>query len=151
MWLVQLFIKLIKFHQHTGVMRLERKCFFESMKRLTVILHFVVIRQGEVSVYCGEPRIKVAVLAAGGLRFTNPPETLPANFQPRVKIPVLTVNGRDDFSAPLQAQQKFSQLFGTAPEHKKHVSLEGGHAPNDFRALFRETLDWLDKYLGRVR
>lgn len=98
-----------------------------------------------------EPRIKVAVLAAGGLRFTNPPETLPANFQPRVKIPVLTVNGRDDFSAPLQAQQKFSQLFGTAPEHKKHVSLEGGHAPNDFRALFRETLDWLDKYLGPVR
>ena len=24
--------------------------------------------------------------------------------------------------------------------------LDGGHVPNDFRALIREVLDWLDKY-----
>jgi formylglycine-generating enzyme required for sulfatase activity/predicted Ser/Thr protein kinase/dienelactone hydrolase len=98
-----------------------------------------------------EPRIKVAVLAAGGLRFNYPPETQPANFMPRVRIPVLTVNGRDDFSTPYEAQVRFFQLFGTPPEHKKQVTLEGGHAPNDMRALFRETLDWFDKYLGPVK
>jgi len=98
-----------------------------------------------------EPRIKVAVLAAGGLSFKYPPETLPSNFMPRVKIPVLAINGRDDFSSPYEAQLRFVELLGTPPGHKKLVSLEGGHVPNDIRALFRETLDWFDKYLGPVR
>ena len=98
-----------------------------------------------------EPRIKVAVLAAGGLRFQYPPETQTANFMPRVKIPVLVINGRDDFSSPYDAQLRFVQLLGTAPEHKKQVTLEGGHVPNDIRELFRETLDWFDQYLGPVR
>ena len=43
------------------------------------------------------------------------------------------------------------ELLGTSAEHKKLVQLEGGHVPNDMRALFRETLDWFDKYLGAVR
>jgi tRNA A-37 threonylcarbamoyl transferase component Bud32/dienelactone hydrolase len=98
-----------------------------------------------------EPRIKVAVIAAGGLRFNYPPETQPANFMPRVKVPVLAINGRDDFSAPYDAQMRLMELLGTPAEHKKHVPLEGGHVPNDFRALFRETLDWFDKYLGPVK
>src|SRR5205085_1254840 len=78
-----------------------------------------------------DPRIKVAVLAAGGLRFNFPPETQPANFMPRVKIPVLLINGRDDFSAPYEAQLRFLELLGTPPALKKHVTLEGGHVPND--------------------
>ncbi|MCA1650584.1 MAG: dienelactone hydrolase family protein, partial [Acidobacteria bacterium] len=98
-----------------------------------------------------EPRIKAAVIAAGGLRYKSPPETQPVNFMPRVKIPVLVINGRDDFSTPLDAQLRFVQLLGTPVEHKKHVALEGGHVPNDMRGLFRETLDWFDKYLGPVR
>ena len=98
-----------------------------------------------------EPRIKVAVIAAGGLRFRYPPETQAVNFMPRVKIPVLVINGRNDFSAPPDAQLRLVQLLGTPAEHKKHVMLEGGHVPNDIRGLFRETLDWFDKYLGPVR
>ena len=98
-----------------------------------------------------EPRIKVAVIAAGGLRFKYPPETQAVNFMPRVRIPVLVINGRDDFSAPYDAQLRLVQLLGTAPQHKKHVALEGGHAPNDVRGLYRETLHWFDKYLGPVR
>jgi uncharacterized damage-inducible protein DinB len=36
---------------------------------------------------------------AGGLRFRNPPpEIQPANFMPHVTVPVLLVNGRDDFT-----------------------------------------------------
>jgi eukaryotic-like serine/threonine-protein kinase len=98
-----------------------------------------------------EPRVKVAVFAAGGLRYNNPPETQPANFMPHVKVPVLLVNGKDDFSVPIAAQKRFFELLGTAPEHKRYVPLEGGHVPQDIRGLFREVLDWYDKYLGAVR
>jgi dienelactone hydrolase len=96
-------------------------------------------------------RIKAAALASGGLRFNYPPEIQPANFAPRVKVPVLMVNGRDDFQAPLPSQRRLFELLGTPPEHKRHVALEGGHVPNDMRGLIREVLDWFDKYLGPVR
>ncbi len=98
-----------------------------------------------------EPRIKVAVFAAGGLRFNVPPEVHTANFMPRVKIPVLLVNGRDDFSVPPAAQRRFLELLGTPAEHKQLVSLEGGHVPTDMHAFFRATLNWYDKYLGTVK
>ena len=98
-----------------------------------------------------DPRIKVAVFASGGLRYNYPPETQPANFMPRVKVPVLLVNGKDDFSVPLAAQLRFHELLGTPPEHKKHIALEGGHVAQDMRGMFKEVLDWYDKYLGAVR
>jgi formylglycine-generating enzyme required for sulfatase activity/dienelactone hydrolase len=98
-----------------------------------------------------EPRVKVAVIASGGLRFNWPPEIQPANFAPRVKVPVILINGKNDFQAPLEAQQRLMELLGTPPEHKKHVVLDGGHVPNDFRGLVREALDWYDKYLGPVK
>jgi formylglycine-generating enzyme required for sulfatase activity/dienelactone hydrolase/predicted Ser/Thr protein kinase len=97
-----------------------------------------------------EPRLKAAVFASGGLRYNAPPETQSANFMPRVKVPVLLVNGKEDFSVPLAAQRRYYELLGTPPEHKKHVALEGGHVPQDIRGLFREVLDWYDKYLGPV-
>ena len=98
-----------------------------------------------------EPRIKTAVLVAGGLRYDYPPEIQPANFTPRVKIPVLTINGRDDFATPLAAQERFMELLGTPSEQKRHVVLEGGHVPNDTRGLIREVLNWYDKYLGAIK
>ena len=98
-----------------------------------------------------EPRIKVAVFASGGLRYDYPPETQPANFMPRVKVPVLLVNGKDDFSVPLAAQRRYYDLLGTPPEHKRHAPLEGGHVAQDLRGMFKEVLDWYDKYLGAVR
>jgi formylglycine-generating enzyme required for sulfatase activity/tRNA A-37 threonylcarbamoyl transferase component Bud32/dienelactone hydrolase len=97
-----------------------------------------------------EPRIKVAVFASGGLRYNRPPETTPSNFMPRVKVPVLLVNGKDDFGVPLADQRRFFELLGTPEPHKKHVVLEGGHVPQDIRGLFREVLNWLDLYLGPV-
>jgi dipeptidyl aminopeptidase/acylaminoacyl peptidase len=98
-----------------------------------------------------EPRIKVAVFASGGLRFNYPPEIQPANFMPRVTVPLLLINGRDDFQTPPEAQRRIIELLGTAPEHKRHVSLEGGHVPNDFRGFVRAVLEWFDKYLGPAR
>ena len=98
-----------------------------------------------------EPRIKVAVFAAGGLRYGVPPEVQPANFAPHVKVPTLLVNGKDDFGVPLDAQRRFIEIIGTPAAHKRHVVLEGGHVAQDIRGMFREVLAWLDKYLGPVR
>jgi dienelactone hydrolase len=83
-----------------------------------------------------EKRIKVNVLAAGGFGTGRPqPEADPFQFASRVKVPTLMLNGRDDFTFPLETSQKpFFQALGTAPEHKRH-------------ALF----DWLDRYLGPVK
>ena len=95
----------------------------------------------------------VSILPAnsGGLRYDYAPEVQPANFMPHVKVPVLLVNGKDDFSVPLEAQRRYYALLGTPPEHNRHVALEGGHVAQDMRGMFREVLDWYDKYLGQVR
>jgi eukaryotic-like serine/threonine-protein kinase len=98
-----------------------------------------------------EPRFKAAVFAAGGLRYNYPPEVQPANFAPRVRVPVLFVNGREDFMTPLEAQQRFVELIGTPPAQKKYVVLEGGHVPSNMQGLMRETLAWLDEHFGPVR
>ena len=98
-----------------------------------------------------EPRIKAAVLVSGGLRYNWPPEIQPANFAPRVTIPVTLINGRDDFNAPAAARERFMTLLGTPATHKQLVVLEGGHFPHDIRGLVRHTLDWFDQHLGPVR
>jgi cephalosporin-C deacetylase-like acetyl esterase len=97
-----------------------------------------------------EPRLKAAVLCSTGLRYKYPPEIQPANFAPRVKIPVLIINGRDDFSAPPGVPERLLSLFGTPPDQKSLKVFPGGHVPQDMRNLIRETLDWFDKYLGPV-
>ena len=63
------------------------------------------------------------------------------------------VNGRHDFTFPVEVSQK--QLFrwlGTPPEHKRHVILETAHSLWPQRSeVIREVLNWLDQYLGPVR
>ena len=98
-----------------------------------------------------EPRIKVAVFAAGGLRYGYPPEIQPANFAPRVKVPVLLINGKDDFGVPAADQQHLFDIIGSPSSQKSHVILDGGHVPQDMRGLFRAVLDWYDTYLGPVK
>jgi hypothetical protein len=42
------------------------------------------------------------------------------------------------------------KLLGTPAEHKRHVVFEGaGHVPPRIEVI-RETLGWLDRYLGPV-
>ena len=99
-----------------------------------------------------EPRLKVNVFVIGG--FPTVPHQREAdsiNFAPRVKIPTLMLNGRDDFTFPLETSQNpMFRFLGTPPEHKRHVLYDSGHqAPNEPSA--KETHDWLDKYLGPVK
>jgi dienelactone hydrolase len=99
-----------------------------------------------------EPRIKAAVLNVGGFwnaRFL--PEADPFNFAPRVRVPVLMINGEHDIVFPLETAQKpLFDLLGTAPADKRHYTYPASHAvPRN--EVIKETLDWLDRYLGPVR
>ena len=100
-----------------------------------------------------EPRFKVAVLQDGGFFVTPPlPEMNGVNYAPRVRIPVLMINGRYDYFFPLEASQiPLFNLLGTPAADKRHTLLEASHDVSAFRqVVMRETLDWLDKYLGPV-
>ena len=99
-----------------------------------------------------ESRFKTAVLADGGCSTAKAlPEEDPLNFVPHIKIPVLMINGRYDFVVPLETcQQPFYRLLGTPAADKRQVLLDSGHGL-PLTPTFKETLDWLDHYLGRVK
>ncbi|MFI5178621.1 MAG: protein kinase [Vicinamibacterales bacterium] len=100
-----------------------------------------------------EPRFKTGVLMSGGFETWDvPPEVDPVNYTPHVTVPVLMVNGRDDFDLPYAtAQVPMFRLLGTPAADKKHAVFEGGHIPANQQGPIKEMLDWLDKYLGPVR
>jgi hypothetical protein len=61
------------------------------------------------------------------------------------------VNGRYDFLSPLEAsQQPLFRLLGSPSGDKRHVLFESGHVP-PWPDVVRETLNWLDRYLGPVK
>jgi len=99
-----------------------------------------------------DPRIKVCVFVLGGLDFHRSlPEVDTINFVSRVKQPVLMLNGRYDFFFPVEStQDPFYRLLGSKKDHKKHLLYETGHnIPRN--ELIKETLNWLDQYLGPVK
>lgn len=99
-----------------------------------------------------EPRFRAAVLNVAGLRFQKGfPEVEPVNFLPRIKVPVLMLNGRYDYYFPVESSQKpMFEGLGTPTDDKRHVIAEGSHfVPRPL--LIKETLDWLDRYLGPVK
>ncbi len=98
-----------------------------------------------------DDRFKASVLLAGGLWVEVAPEMEVVNFAPRSRVPTLMINGEDDFISPIEISQRpFFDLLGAPDEDKRHAVLEGGHLPPDRRAIIREILDWLDRYLGPV-
>ena len=99
-----------------------------------------------------ETRFRVCIFHIGGLYLEKTlPEVDQFNFAPRVKIPVLMLNGRWDFIFPVETTQApLYGLLGAPKDQKRHVLYDGGH--NIPRAeLIRESLDWLDRYLGPVK
>jgi serine/threonine protein kinase/dienelactone hydrolase len=99
-----------------------------------------------------EKRIKVGVLVGGGLPAERQaPETDPLNFAPRVTIPILMINGKYDFDTPLNSCQiPLFRSFGTPAKDKRSAAFDAGHiVPRN--EMIKETLDWLDRYLGPVR
>jgi len=99
-----------------------------------------------------EGRIQAAVLNVGGLSVhgTPRPEVDYLNFTPRVTIPVLMLNGRYDLALLYESEvQPMYKLLGTPDEHKQLIVYETDHWI-DRREVTKETLAWLDHYLGPV-
>ncbi len=100
-----------------------------------------------------EDRLRAVVFLDGGF-FLLP--TLPAedqvNFAPRLKKPVLMINGRYDFTfSPDRAQEPMFRMIGTVAADKRRVVFDTPHdVSQNKQELSKEVLNWLDKYLGRV-
>jgi len=96
-----------------------------------------------------ESRFKTAVLADGGCNSGGPlPEVNPINFAPNIKIPVLMINGRYDLMVSFEdCQQAILPSSGHPIRGQASFLLESGHGL-PFTPWFKETLDWLDRYLG---
>ncbi len=100
-----------------------------------------------------EERFEASVLLGGGLgvRLRFRPEVDPLNFITRMKTPTLMLNGKYDAGEPAETSQKpMFDLMGTPAEHKQWKSYEATHIP-PLNEIFKETLVWLDKYLGPVK
>jgi eukaryotic-like serine/threonine-protein kinase len=98
-----------------------------------------------------EPRLKTGILVGGGLNAHKQPAEIDIlNFAPRVRVPVLMLNGRYDFDTPSATlQQPMFRLLGTPERDKRYMQFDTGHIPA-LQDLMRETLNWLDRYLGPV-
>jgi dienelactone hydrolase len=102
-----------------------------------------------------DPRIKAGVLLMGGLKSgASAPEVDSFNFAPRVRAPILMLNGDQDHIFPLQTSQRpLFQGLGTPSADKKHVLYPGGHEifVTQRSQIVQEVVGWLDRYVGRVQ
>jgi len=102
-----------------------------------------------------EPRFRMGILLWGGLVYEDWHASCdPANFAPRVTIPMLMLNGQEDSIFPYEkAQKSLFRLLGTPNAHKEHRVFPGGHNISwEFRKPYLKAIrDWLDRYLGAVQ
>jgi len=98
-----------------------------------------------------DKRVKTIVLSVGGLALQpSLPEVDQLNYLPRIEQPFIMMSGKYDFFFPYEfSQLPMLNLLGTPPEHKEHVLSETTHFFPQHE-LIKETLGWLDKYLGEV-
>ncbi len=98
-----------------------------------------------------EPRIRTNILYVAGMTFQRAlPEADQINYVTRVRQPTLILNGELDFFFPTETSQKpLFELLGTPPKDKKRLVYPGGHSVPRIE-MVRESLQWLDHYLGPV-
>jgi eukaryotic-like serine/threonine-protein kinase len=99
-----------------------------------------------------ERRIAASVLVAGGFEALRcRPEVEPLNFCPRVKQPILMLNGRYDYFFPVgTSQETMFRLLGTPASQKRHALFQAGHSVPRLDVM-REVVAWLDRYLGPLK
>jgi dienelactone hydrolase len=98
-----------------------------------------------------EERLKASVLVAGGFQLLARPEANAFNYVNRVKTPTLMLNGKYDTLFQLETSSKpMFELLGTPAPDKRQKLYETDHIPprNEY---IKETLAWLDRYLGPVK
>ncbi len=99
-----------------------------------------------------EDRIKAAILWSPGFWMQRAlPEAEPFTFISRVRIPILMLSERyDNNFSDEAAQVPFFQALGTPVRDKRRIVAVSGHGAFPRKELIRESLDFLDKYLGPV-
>jgi dienelactone hydrolase len=100
-----------------------------------------------------QARLRTAVFLDGGFFLDAPrPGGDAADFVPRMKKPVLMVNGRYDMTFSLDGSQNpMFNMLGTPAAAKDHKLLEAAHdVTAEHGILVQDVLTWLDKYMGRV-
>ena len=101
-----------------------------------------------------EKRFDAAVLIAGGAPYWPQAHPMydPNNYFPRMTLPVLMINGRNDHLFLYENSQKrmFEQL-GAPASDKKHIVYDSGHIDFPPNSVAREVSDFFDDYLGPLR
>ncbi len=98
-----------------------------------------------------EERLKASILHLGGIDGRPRPEVDFLNYVSRVNIPTLMFNGRYDMLLPFETMVKpMFDLLGT-PEEDKDLKLYDTDHFIPRHKLIKETLNWLDRYLGPVK
>ncbi len=103
-----------------------------------------------------EERLKVNILFRAGLSRSpiagqSRAEVNPINFVTRVTIPTLMLNGKYDHTFPLETSvMPMYDLLGTPKEDKHIVLYDTDHFVSRTERI-KESLAWLDRYLGPVR
>jgi formylglycine-generating enzyme required for sulfatase activity/dienelactone hydrolase len=98
-----------------------------------------------------EERFAASVLLGGGFDNLTRPEVQGIHYASRVRTPTVILNGKYDFGSPPEtSSQPLLHMLGTPEEDKKLILYETDHIPPRTEYI-KETLAWLDKYLGPVR
>ncbi|MBN2129790.1 MAG: protein kinase [Sedimentisphaerales bacterium] len=105
-----------------------------------------------------EDRFQAGILVTGGF-FTNRVTATtraidPMHHAPRVKVPVLMINGKDDYAAPYETSQRpMYEFLGTPEAFKEHKPYPCGHGVLSLfsNQVHQDVVDWLDRYLGPVQ
>jgi eukaryotic-like serine/threonine-protein kinase len=98
-----------------------------------------------------EDRLKASVMVSGGLTGLGRPEANAVSYVAYVKIPTLMLNGRYDTIFPPEiAQRPMFERLGTPAADKKWKLYNTDHIPPRSEYI-KETLAWLDRYLGPVK
>lgn len=91
------------------------------------------------------------VLRAGGIPIYEepPPERDPVHYLPRITIPMLMINGKNDWLLPFDASiRPMFDLIGTPPAAKRLAAVYEGHHGIPEDRLEREIIRFLDQYFG---
>jgi len=92
-----------------------------------------------------EDRLRIGIVALGGLETGWRPEVNGSSYVRRVKIPVLLLSGRYDMAFPYETSSKpVYDLLGTPAEDKDQKVYETDHWVPQNEGI-KETLAWLDK------
>ena len=68
------------------------------------------------------------------------------NHYPRIKTPILFLNGNQDYLVPPLAPKLMYDQIGTPEEDKRLVFYDSGHWPLPRNQMIKETLAWINKY-----